>query len=201
VDTLELLAQIFVVFLRKLFDFESQDIPNISTLPYYLSEIFSGANDPKYKALFQVFFYHICVHESGGEFPVPKLIFLNGKFYITPLFSSQFSYSPDSLVLITNKDSIFLFDLFAQEKHQSFTWKLEYAWLSGLKKHVITKENGELSLLLAEMPDNIIRQLYKSYKFLLEVFKHFPFTSDETDSKEEIYSYIIAMIDFLNVHD
>ena len=201
VDTLELLAQIFVLFLRKLFHFESKDVPNMFTLPYYLSEILSGANDPKYKALFQVFFFHIYVHESGDQFPVPKLIFINGKFYITPLFSYEFSYSPDSLTLITRKDSAFLFDTLEKEENQSISWKLEHGWLYGLKKHVITKENGEKGLWLAEMPENIIHQLYKCYEFLFEVFKTFPFTSDEADSKKDINNYIIAMIDFLDLYE
>ena len=200
-DTLDLLAQIYVLFLRKLFHFESKDIPNIVSLPYYLSEILSGANEPKYKALFQVFFFHIYVHESDGQFPVPKLILLNGKFYITPLFSYEFSYSPDSLTLITKKDLAFLFDMFDKEENQSFSWKLEHSWLYGLKKQVITKENGELGLWLAEMPKDIIHQLRKCYKFLMEVFKTFPFTSDGADSKKEIHNYITAMIDFLSIND
>lgn len=82
-----------------------------------------------------------------------------------------------------------------------FSWEVENPWVPELKEHVIRYKDEDVLMLAGFLNNDEIdvrHQLFNFYTLLFDTFKNFPFTSDESKSRELIYKYIITMKTFLN---
>lgn len=200
IQTLELLTSLVVVCLRKEFKFESKQIPTMYNIGIYLGEIYSLYTPAYTHNIYKRFFSHFFHTDNDVEYDgIVNLVRFNDQFYVT---SGLYPIAPEILTTFTEDELPLFFDYFKIDSFMSFSWQLEHPWVYSLGKHVIKSDDKDV-LVLAHLSDDgefpVRRSLFNFYTLLLETFKTFPFTSDEANSKQIIYNYIITMKEFLEM--
>lgn len=200
IQTLELLAALVVVCLRKKFKFELKNTPTMYNIGWYLGEIFSKYTPSQTHPILKCFFTHFLLTADDYDLSlIPLMVRIKNELYITP---RGFSYAPEILSSFTEEDLPVFFDKLKIESFMPFWWQLQDSWVPELKVHVTKHDNNDV-LTLAQVSDEgefLVRSsLFGFYTLLFDAFKTFPFTSDETRSKDLIYNYIITMKDFFEM--
>lgn len=200
--TLNLLNRLLVYHLTKKFKFQAKTGPEISDIGWYLTEIFINAfqSPLAINNIFKNFFTHMFLFDSDiDEFGIILLLKIDDKIYMTP--NDRYPYSQNLFRTFSENRLFLFFDYYKIWKFMPFCWQLENAWVQTLSKYVIQRNETNHLMLIELSHDAVIvqRTLYNFYTLLLTSFHTFPFTSEETESKEIIYKYITTMQQFLNV--
>lgn len=151
--------------------------------------------DSKYSSLFHLFWDHLYNYmDPYAGFAIPSCLYrINNRIFIeheNPLNHHNPS-SPDIYGILTKHECLELFDNIHTENTTPFK--------HSLTPYLIQPQDKEEYLFMPELPPLFIKTTYNFYNILVDTFLTLDISKVEEEAAEELFDYLILMLDFLNI--